>query len=437
MGPLKLGLREGRRAGIPPRSPLMALSRTAFLAGVLLLNISVTGVHGQRPVGPPLDPGIEAAFARAESGLIALRRDIHQHPELSGAESRTAALVAGRLRALGLEVRTGVGGHGVVALLRGGRPGPVVAYRADMDAVRDGSPDPVSFPSLVPGVRHSCGHDIHTTIGLAIATALADVRRNFRGSVLFIFQPAEERATGARAMLDDGVFGATPPVAIYALHTSPMQVGRFATAPGGLMPGRDRLVVTITGPGNLRAVADSVRRLLEGAGTITPGQRFTSTAPTFVMIETFPIRPTADGIQLGAEVTLASAPVRAGLRARLERELAALHVGGVEVRMAYQEKSTAGVTNDSALVTQGNTAIGRVLGDGAVSTLTTVLPGFSEDFGSFQDQVPGVMYFLGVSNAAEGRVGMPHSPDYVADEAAILIGARAMTSVLLARLQER
>jgi metal-dependent amidase/aminoacylase/carboxypeptidase family protein len=410
--------------------------RTRSVVLSIVAAVLAAPLSAQRPTSAPLDPAIERALVRAESGLIALRRDIHQHPELSGAEARTAALVAERLRALGLEVRTGVGGHGVVALLRGGRPGPMVAYRADMDAVRDGSPDPVSFPSVVPGVRHICGHDVHTTIGLAIATGLAAARLELRGSVLFIFQPAEERATGAEAMLADGVFGDVRPVAIYAVHTSPGQVGRLATAAGGLMPGRDRLVVSISGPGNLRTVADSVRRILERAGTITPEQRFAAVASEFIMVETFPIRPTADGIQLGAEITLASAETRRALRARLERELTALGTGGVEVRMAYQEKSIAGVTNAPALVTQGNAAIAGVLGDSAVRLLSTVLPAFSEDFGSFQERVPGVMYFLGVSNAAQGTEGMPHTPNYVADEGAILIGARAMTAVLLARLRE-
>lgn len=371
---------------------------------------------------------------RAESGLIALRRDIHQHPDLSGDEARTALVVAERLRALGLAVRTGVGGHGVTALLRGGRPGPLVAYRADMDAVRDPAPDPVPFASLIPGVRHICGHDLHTTIGIAIATGLAAVRGELRGSVLFIFQPAEERATGADAMLADDVFAGGRPAAIYAVHTAPLQVGRLATAAGGLMPGRDRVLVSFEGPGDLRPVADSVRRLLVALGTISPDQRFTSVAPDLVMVEPFPIRRTAEGLQVGAEITLASADVRGALRDRLEREVAALGTGGVLIRVAYQEKRIAGVTNAPDLVTQGDRAIRALLGAESVSGVTTLIPAFSEDFGSFQAQVPGVMYFLGVSNAARGTVGMPHSPDYVADEGAILIGARAMTAVLLARL---
>src|SRR6188474_3153860 len=142
----------------------------------------------------------DSLFARAErqlraqeARLIAFRRDLHQHPEISLQEERTAAKVAERLKELGLEVRTGIGGHGVVAIIRGAKPGPMVAYRADMDAVPSNEPDPVEFKSLTAGVRHICGHDLHTTIGVAIAEGLAAQRKDMAGSIMLIFQPAEER----------------------------------------------------------------------------------------------------------------------------------------------------------------------------------------------------------------------------------------------------
>src|SRR5262245_21216495 len=156
------------------------------------------------------------AFVRAhEASFIAVRRDIHQHPETSGNEVRTAKLVADRLRSLGLDVRTSVGGHGVVGILKGGRPGRFIAYRADMDAVASNAQDPASFPSLVPGVRHICGHDVHVAIALGLAETLTSVRASLPGRVMFIFQPAEERATGARAMIDDGLFTSDRPVVIF------------------------------------------------------------------------------------------------------------------------------------------------------------------------------------------------------------------------------
>jgi metal-dependent amidase/aminoacylase/carboxypeptidase family protein len=169
-----------------------------------------------------------------QSGFITLRRDLHRHPEVSGREVRTADVIAKQLKTFGLDVRTGVGGHGVVGTLNGGRPGPLVAYRADMDAVPSALPDPASFPSEVPGVRHICGHDVHVAIGVGLASALASVRRDLPGRVMFIFQPAEERAAGARAMLDAGLFATERPVAVFGLHAAPIEVGRI-TSKAGLM----------------------------------------------------------------------------------------------------------------------------------------------------------------------------------------------------------
>jgi metal-dependent amidase/aminoacylase/carboxypeptidase family protein len=194
--------------------------RRVLLLSALLLPLVWPLPSAAPPDPDPLTAQITTALAAAIPELIAFRRDLHQHPELSGEEVRTAELVAERLRRLGLEVQTGVGGHGVVGLLQGGRPGPVVAFRADMDAVPSADPDPVAFASLRSGVRHICGHDIHTTLGLALATGFAAVRRDLPGSVLFIFQPAEERATGARAMLTDGVFRLGRPAVVPRVPTS-------------------------------------------------------------------------------------------------------------------------------------------------------------------------------------------------------------------------
>src|SRR5689334_14787638 len=179
----------------------------ALLAVVALAQSPAMDIHAR----------IAAHIKTITPGLVEIRRDLHRHPELSGEESRTAGIVAAKLKALGLEVRTGIGGHGVVGILRGGRPGPLVAYRADMDAVRSNETDPVEFRSVVAGVRHICGHDLHVTIGLGLASALASVRTTLPGSVMFIFQPAEERASGATAMLGAGLFAKEKPAAIFGL----------------------------------------------------------------------------------------------------------------------------------------------------------------------------------------------------------------------------
>src|SRR5688572_7866062 len=210
------------------------MKRIAGLVGILA--VTAFPVSAQRPnVNKDVHKRIAAYLDATAAEWVGVRRDLHQHPELSGQEVRTANVVADRLRKLGLEVRTGIGGHGVVGMLKGGRPGPLVAYRADMDAVRSTSPDPVAFPSLEPGIRHICGHDVHVTIGLALASALAQVKAELPGAVMFIFQPSEERATGARAMLNDGLFAADKPAAIFGLHSAPLDAGLVSSKPGPMM----------------------------------------------------------------------------------------------------------------------------------------------------------------------------------------------------------
>lgn len=277
-----------------------------------------------------------AAFTDSSSPQwVAIRRDLHQNPELSGQESRTAAGVADWLKNHRFEVRTGVGGHGVVGLLTGGRPGPLVAYRADMDAVRSTAPDPVPFASKVPGVRHICGHDVHVAIGMGLAETLAHFKDELPGRVMFIFQPAEENATGANAMLTAGLFAREKPVAIFGLHSAPVEVGQVMSKPGLMM---------------------------------------------------------------------------------------------------HPNQIAPGVTNHDALFALSKASLVSALGAKAFANLNAPPEGFSEDFGAFQAEVPGVFFFLGMSNAAKGITAMPHSPDFVVDEDAIAFGVKAMAAVVTGRL---
>jgi amidohydrolase len=171
-------------------------------------------------------PSIDRVADGLDADPIALRREVHQWPELAGDESRTAALVAERLRAAGLAVSTGVGGHGVVAVLDGAGTGPTIAYRADIDAVAPGHVAGSRSGAPVAGAAHLCGHDLHTAIGVGVGQVLARLRERFDGRVVLVFQPAEETLEGARAMIEAGVIDRLTPQEIYALHCGPMPVGR-------------------------------------------------------------------------------------------------------------------------------------------------------------------------------------------------------------------
>jgi metal-dependent amidase/aminoacylase/carboxypeptidase family protein len=410
-----------------------------------LSALAVSGLVGlAAPAIGAGEPALLAPFTealeRGRAALVELRHDLHRHPETSGKEERTAGVVTERLRALGLEIETGVGGHGVVAILRGGLPGPVVAFRADMDAVPSEAPDPVEYRSVVPGVRHICGHDVHTAIGVALAEGLASIRDRLPGTVVFLFQPAEETATGAKAMLADGVLDDPKPQAIFAYHTAPFDVGRVATAPNVLMASRDRVRVVVERAPDAEAVAKAVHDRIQALSTVSDQQAVAPSAtPDFLYVQLRTRPPGASGDTWSVEGSISTASREASARGRagVEAAAAASRSDDVALQVEYDERWIAGVTNDPELVERASAVVESVLGEGSVTKLEAVVPAFSEDFGSFQERVPGLMFFLGVSNPQKGIVGMPHTPGYAADDDSIVVGARAMAAVLLDVLQSK
>lgn len=409
----------------------MIRSPIAFSALALLALAHGTAQAAADTAGDePLLDTVSERLVAAQDELIAIRRDLHRHPEVSGQEKRTAGVVAERLRALGLTVRTGVGGHGVVATLVGGRPGPMVAVRADMDAVFSSAPDPVSFRSERPGVRHICGHDIHTTVALGLAEGLSAVRERLAGTVLFVFQPAEENATGARAMLADGALdparlGGRRPIAFFALHTTPLEVGQIGSRPGWMLVGRDRVQITIRGDG-AEAAIDRLADRVRGLSTLSAAEARQSQAGSFVLANLFGTE--ADGL---VATIMLSDDRRDGVRAALEQAVATERKDGRVVTLNYENGWVPGAYNDPGLEARARRAVRTGLGDEALVPIRGVVPLFSEDFGAFLQDIPGVMVFLGVSNTVKGWVGMPHSPDYVADESSITVGARALAAMVL------
>lgn len=395
------------------------------LSAALAVALSAPATHAQTQ---ELVDRVDRRLEEAREDLVELRRDIHRHPEVSGQEKRTASIVAARLSALGLEVRTGIGGHGVVGVLEGARPGPVVAYRADMDAVYSNAPDPVPFASETPGVRHICGHDIHTTVGVGIAEGLASIRDELPGTVLFIFQPAEENVQGARAMLEEGALDDPTPDAIFAVHSAPLEVGQIGSVEGLALPGLDRVSVTLRGEGDLE---DAARAYARAVGAASTGDGVAPEDYVVAMVGHSQARPDRGDRQVTGMVRAGSVEARARARKEIERGLAAIVREGVSYELDYQDLVLPDTYNDPELVRSTLEAIRSVVGSEGLLEINSVTPYFSEDFAYFQQRVPGAMYWLGVSNSELGYTGMPHSPDFVADEESITVGAKAMAAVLL------
>ncbi|MDP5071751.1 MAG: M20/M25/M40 family metallo-hydrolase [Congregibacter sp.] len=371
------------------------------------------------------------AVEKSEAELISFRHDIHRFPELAGNEKRTSAKIADKLVGLGFNVRTGVGGYGVVATVKGNDSGPLIAFRADMDAVQGDASDPVSYRSQVVGAHHICGHDMHSTIGIGIAEGLAAIKADLPGNVMLIFQPAEEAGAGAEDMLTDDVFGDELPVAIFALHTAPFDVGTLTVLPDGMMAGRTRIDVTLSGMGDLDLAAEEVKTVITANGNITPDTMLLFQTRPFVFIDLLPVARTDNTeIVVSAFVMSAGLTERQKVKKRLRHSVELVDIADVTLSIDFSQ-ALEGINNDPELLELASSGIEGLAPGVRVIPSPGVIPAFSEDFGSFQKAVPGVMYLLGVDNPNLGTVGFPHSPDYVADDAAILVGTEAMLAAIL------
>ncbi|HEX6684090.1 MAG TPA: M20/M25/M40 family metallo-hydrolase [Candidatus Limnocylindrales bacterium] len=362
--------------------------------------------------------------------LIELRRDIHLHPELSGEERRTAGLVARRLRAAGLDVTTGVGGYGVVGVLKGALPGRTVAYRADMDATTGSAGQ----------TAHLCGHDLHTTVGVGVAQVLARLRHRLRGTVVFVFQPAEESLAGAAAMIEAGVLD-TGLAEIHALHCGPFPVGQFAVMPGFGLAGLDRATITVVGPQAL-ARAQRLATEIGALGTVSrPASR--EDYERLVADLQIPDGPLAEFVFIGAQAAGADerAEVRVSYRCWPEDRYTAIRAD-IQRLATSIAGTTAVFAGDPfpAMVCPEREGMAlkrylqRTIGRDRVLRLHASIPFNGEDFALFLNRVPGTFTFLGVRAPGAGiETSSPHLDSFTPDERAIGHGVRAMAGWLATR----
>jgi len=372
--------------------------------------------------------------------LVALRRDLHRHPELSGEEHRTAGIVAERLRSLGLEVLSGVGGTGVVGLLRGSRPGPCVALRADMDALPIQEETGAPYASEVPGVMHACGHDAHTACLLGAAGLLVGLRDQLAGSVEFLFQPAEEDDRGAKAMLADGALADPAPGAICGLHTFPrLGAGQVGVAAGPLMAGIDTLAITVRGAaGHAAEPHRGVDAILAAAAAVVGLQHIVSRRldpqePAVITIGTFHagLAPNilAPVAELAGTVRWMRPESRDRLPALIQESVAALcRAHGAEAEVRY-ERTLPPVINDSAVADRVGRAAARLLGPEAVRPAERTMAG--DDFGLYLERVPGCYLWLGTGDPARGVSYDWHDPRYDIDERALAVGSALLAQAAL------
>jgi amidohydrolase len=430
----------------------MMKRRFAPLCALVLLAALLTTVAPQQAtdnharVDSPREQQIAKAAESLRSQLVAQRRDFHMHPELSNREERTSRIVAERLRALGLEdVKTGVGKYGVTALLKGTKPGPVVAVRADMDALPIQEINNVPYKSLTPNVKHACGHDAHTTIELGVAEILSKMRGEIRGTIKFIFQPAEEGAPageegGAKLMIKEGAMDNPRPSAIFGLHTLPsIEAGQIAYHSGPAMASSDRFFITIHGKSSHGAQPHTgIDAVVVAAECVTALQTIHSRR----IDPQEPLVITVGQIQGGTRYNIIAAEVKMegtmrtlseDVRQRaqtLMREMLQNITAAYGATFDLKFEEGAAVTfNEPKLVEETLPTIRRVVGDGNVLSIKPFMP--AEDFSYFQKVSPGFYYFLGVGNRARGINAPWHTADFDIDEESLVVGAKVMSNVLL------
>ncbi|MCC6202307.1 MAG: amidohydrolase [Gammaproteobacteria bacterium] len=417
----------------------------------LLLCSTMSAAVPSQTVTSPLAEEIDRAVARLEPKVVAWRRDIHQHPELGNRETRTAKLIADQLRALGLEVRTGVAHTGVVGVLRGGMPGPVVALRSELDGlpvteqvdVPFASREKATYNGQEVGVMHACGHDNHMAMLLGVAELFAGMKDRLPGTIKFVFQPAEEgppegEEGGAPLMITQGVLRDPKPDAMFALHVwSKGNVGQISYRSGSIMAAADRFVITIRGRqthgalpwGGIDPIVIGAQVVL-GMQTITSRQVDVTKAPSVITVGRFAggIRNNIvpDEVVLEGTIRTFDDAMQADIHQRIKRtveSIAASAGATADLRIVPMYPVTA---NDPQLTERMLPTLERVAGKAnvAISTLVTG----AEDFSFYQREVPGLYLFLGSNPPGVDPETSPanHSPLYAVDERVLPLGVRTL-----------
>lgn len=424
----------------------------------LLLSALLLACPALAAATPAERPEVTAAATRLNARVIDWRRDFHQHPELSNREERTAAKVAEQLRAMGLKPKTGIAHHGVVAIIKGAKPGPRIALRADMDALPVTEQTGLPFASKATstyrgetvGVMHACGHDAHTATLLGVADALVKMRENLPGEVMLIFQPAEEGAPppeegGAALMLKEGLFADFKPEAVFGLHVfSSVPAGQIAVRGGPLMAASDRFGIKVIGrqthgsaPWNgvdpIVATAD----LVGTAQTIVSRRANLSKQPavlTFGAIKggiRYNIIP--DEVEMVGTIRTFDEGMRQQIFADLRNvaeHTAAAHGAKAQTEI-YESEGNPATVNDPALTARMLPSLRAVVGEANV--YEPPLQMGAEDFSLYAKEVPGLFFFVGATGEGIDPATAPanHSPKFLLDEKALDVGLRALLQVSL------
>ncbi len=434
---------------------MVSLSRCIPVIFLFTLLAPRGHAHAQQADIEALRAEIDARVEEITGQVVEWRRDFHANPELGNREFRTAGIIADHLRSLGMEVQTEVAHTGVVGLLRGGLPGPVVALRADMDALPVTEMVDLPFASKVRteyngqevGVMHACGHDNHMAVLMGVAEVLAGMKERLPGTVKFIFQPAEEGSPagedgGASLMVREGALENPRPEVIFGLHVWPTTTGLIGYRSGGAMASSQTLSIKVKGAqthgampwGGVDPVVTSAQ-IIMALQTVISRQSDITQAPAVVTIASIHgglrsnIIP--DSVVMLGTVRTLDPGMQTRIEERIRRTVAGIAESAGAEAEVFLSEGVPVTYNDPELTQRMTPTLERVAGPGkAVPTPPTT---GAEDFSYFQQEIPGLFFFLGVipEDIPLDQVYPNHSPYFFADEAALPLGVRALANLVV------
>lgn len=415
---------------------------------ILLVLLTSAFLHAQS--NQPILKDIQ----QIESQVIEWRHYFHENPELSNREFNTAKKIAAHLKSLGMEVQTGVAKTGVVGLLKGNKPGKVVALRADIDGLPVTERNDLSYKSNVvdtflgtkTGVMHACGHDTHIAILMGVAQVLSKHKDKINGSIKFIFQPAEEgpppgEEGGAKLMVKEGVLENPKVDAIYGLHiNSATPVGTITLKPEGIMAAVERFVVTVKGKGSHGSApwsgVDPIlisAKIIDGFQTIISREAYLIEAPAVITVGKITSGTRFNVIPESAELIGTVRTLNPDMRIKIIKRMTEM---ASDIAKAYGgsatidwQNNTIVTYNDPMLTTKAISTLKKVAGDDKVLDMKADTGG--EDFSYFQEKIPGVYFFLGGMTPGNTEPFPHHTPDFKIDDAGMLLGVQSLTQLAL------
>jgi len=432
-------------AGQPNKHRNMKLKKYLILL-VLLFSILISCKSSDKKT---VHQNIEKQTNEIFDSLVEIRRNFHQHPELAGNEKRTSKIISEYLSNLGLEVKTGVAGYGVVGILKGGKEGKNIAWRADMDALPNDFPDEVSYKSKNKGIQHGCGHDVHMAIGLGIAQVLSKNKESIKGTLYFIFQPEEETFVGAKNMVNSSLFSEMNIDEIYALHVTSLPVGQIMVKPNELYAYQKRIQIKFNDKFSkedagilYNHIRSEILRKKDGANPWEIPKAFDSiiglSNPNTIfkdylfMEENFVIEEDNNQLDIKAYLYETNKSNLPNILPKIEEIISKSEYKDKFISTSFiQENPT--VLNDKLLTENAINTLTDIYGSKSVVMNYGQIPYFNDDFFYFQQKTSGVYFLLGGSNLEKGINAMNHAPNFGVDEECIRVGVKSFSSLILER----